>query len=307
MKNKIKVSVCLITYNHKDFIKEAIEGALKQILNKSSFEIIIGDDCSTDGTGDICRHYADIYPELIKYKRNDSNLGMVSNWIETLKRCNGDYIALCEGDDYWIDPNKLQKQVDFLDKNKDYVISFHDCLIIDEKGHLIKDSKLEGQLKRDLSKEEVICGQLMPTNTVLFRNGIVRDFPKEIYSITNLDTFIFSLLGHYGKARFEEMVLPNAYRIHKGGVWSLKNAITKGRSNLHTYKSLYKVIDEKYKHLLKKKLFINSMEFVRMQDSFWGKLKVFLSSFKYFSLSKSSIKITLLMILYLVRYNNVKV
>jgi len=119
--NKPLVSVCMITYNHENFIKDAIEGILMQ---KTSFpiELIIGEDCSTDNTRKIVKDYEEKYPEIIFAQYSEKNLGMINNFLNVLQAARGKYIALCEGDDYWTDPLKLQKQVDFLEANPEYVI-----------------------------------------------------------------------------------------------------------------------------------------------------------------------------------------
>jgi glycosyltransferase involved in cell wall biosynthesis len=109
----------MITYNHEDYIAQAIEGVMMQ-QTTFPIELIIGEDCSTDNTHKICIEYQEKYPDKIRLLLPVSNLGMMKNFITTLNACKGKYIALCEGDDYWIDPLKLQKQVDFLEQNDDY-------------------------------------------------------------------------------------------------------------------------------------------------------------------------------------------
>lgn len=116
---KCMVSIKMITYNHEPYIAQAIEGVVMQ-KTTFKFELIIGEDCSTDLTRTICEDYANKYPEIIKLLPAEQNLGMIQNGLRTLQACNGKYIAFCEGDDYWTDPLKLQKQVDFLEANEDY-------------------------------------------------------------------------------------------------------------------------------------------------------------------------------------------
>lgn len=113
------VSIPVITYNHLNFIHQTLNGILMQEVN-FKYEIIIGDDFSTDGTKDIILKYAKKYPDAIKVITSEVNVGFLKNSIRLLKACNGKYFAFCEGDDYWTDNLKLQKQVDFLEKNKDY-------------------------------------------------------------------------------------------------------------------------------------------------------------------------------------------
>lgn len=109
----VLVSVCLLTYNQKQFIKYAIESALMQKTN-FEYEIVIGDDCSTDSTLEICADYANRYPKIIKLLKRENNLGLMMNFVETIKHCNGQFIVYLEGDDYWLMDNKLQSQADIL-------------------------------------------------------------------------------------------------------------------------------------------------------------------------------------------------
>lgn len=114
-------SICCITYNHEKFIKQTLESFLMQKTN-FDFEIVIGEDCSTDKTKDIILEYYKQFPNIINCFVGTTNIGMHANMACTIKACRGKYIAMCEGDDYWTDPNKLQKQVDFLEANPDYVL-----------------------------------------------------------------------------------------------------------------------------------------------------------------------------------------
>ena len=113
------VSICMITYNHEKYIAQAIEGILMQNF-EFQVELVIGEDNSKDNTRKICDDYAKKYPQIIRLLPTAVNLGMMPNFVRTLKECKGKYIALCEGDDYWSDPFKLQKQFDFLEANEDY-------------------------------------------------------------------------------------------------------------------------------------------------------------------------------------------
>ncbi|RIJ42777.1 glycosyltransferase [Pontibacter oryzae] len=288
--NRIKqVSVCIITYNHKNFIAQAIEGALNQVTN-GSIEIIIGDDCSTDGTSDICLYYADKYKDKIKYYRSPTNIGMVGNWIDTIKKCEGKYIALCEGDDYWIDKYKLQKQVQFLNEHNDYVIAFHDCRIVDEYNKIVKEERLGQKCKKILSSENIISGQLIPTNTVLFRNGLIEEYPDTIKDVPNVDIFIFALLGQYGKAKFVEGIAHSAYRVHSGGVWSLQNEKYKQLQILKTYEKLLLVIDQKYKNLIKTKIFARKVFLSKNEKDVVSIIKSYIKSYRYFNLSAKLLK-----------------
>ena len=125
MENQPIVSVSMITYKHEEFIKQAIEGVLMQETT-FEFDLIIADDCSPDDTEKIVRDIIATHPKghLIKYFRHKQNLGMQANGLFATKQCKDKYIAICEGDDYWTDPLKLQKQVDFMEANPDFSMCF---------------------------------------------------------------------------------------------------------------------------------------------------------------------------------------
>ncbi|MFC2023731.1 glycosyltransferase, partial [Chloroflexota bacterium] len=125
----VKVSVHIITHNHEQFIAEAIESVLMQEAD-FTVELVIGEDCSTDGTRAIVLDYGDRYPQRIRALLHDRNLGPTLNFLHTLAACRGEYVALLDGDDYWTDPRKLQKQVDYLDRNRECAMCFHPVEVI---------------------------------------------------------------------------------------------------------------------------------------------------------------------------------
>ena len=108
------VSVCMTAYNHAPYIGRAIEGVLSQ-RTTFAVELVLSDDCSTDGTGAICRDYAARYPDRIRLLTGDVNVGMRANYRRTIEACRGRYVAMCDGDDWWCDPLKLQRQVEALE------------------------------------------------------------------------------------------------------------------------------------------------------------------------------------------------
>jgi len=221
------VSICVQTYQHVNFIEACLEGILNQKTN-FQFEILLGEDSSTDGTRQICIEYANKYPERIRlflhHRENNIYIGGKPsgrfNFMFNLLSARGKYIALCEGDDYWTDPLKLQKQVDFLEANPDYVICCHNAKIINENGEHIQDKKLPYLTEdRDYTSFELQQGAFLLTMSLLFRNvGVV--FPKEFNGVLNGDKVLISLLGNYGKGRYIENIIPAVYRVHSGGVWS---------------------------------------------------------------------------------------
>jgi len=218
-KNAPVVSICCTTYNHEQYIAEAIVGFLMQETT-FPFEILIRDDCSTDKTTSIVKEYADKYPTLIKpiYEKENTFSKGIKPMPQLYKIAKGEYIALCEGDDYWTDPLKLQNQVDFLEKNDEYVITYSSVEAFDENG-IVKD--YVGGVTRNLEKIELQRTTPINTPTACFRN-VVSDTPKEFQCTKYGDLFLWSLLGVHGKGKFLLDILPTRYRVHDGGVHSKK-------------------------------------------------------------------------------------
>lgn len=233
------LSVSMITYKHESYIKQAVEGVLMQETN-FEFQLIICDDCSPDTTPQIIQDLIDNHPKgyRIKYFRHEKNIGIQPNGIFAANQCVGKYIALCEGDDYWNDPQKLQKQVDFLEINPDYVMSYHDIYVVDEKGTYVRDSIFYNFYKIDHSKEQLIKSPFLMPMTMCFRN-VITEFPKEFLKVVNGDVFLISMLGQYGKSKFLSDIQPASYRIHRGGVSSMVSEIEKEHQRKNTFFQLF--------------------------------------------------------------------
>lgn len=186
-KNKVKndhlVSVCVQTYQHVNYIRDCLDGILMQKTD-FSFEILLGEDASTDGTREFCIEYAQKHPDKIRLflhsrenniKVNGQPTGRF-NLLYNFSKAHGKYIALCEGDDYWTDPYKLQKQVDFLEMNAGFVLSYTNCDIFDEQKQQFKKKvdnydlvKLASKNKKEIFYDIVNSVLLIRTATVVFR------------------------------------------------------------------------------------------------------------------------------------------
>ena len=176
--NKIDVSVFILTYNQEEFIGQTLESILQQKTN-FSYQLVIGEDCSTDATRAICEKYANQHKEKIKLLGSRENLGLINNFIRTFKECDGKYVAICDGDDYWIDPLKLQKQFDFLESNTDYAIVHTNVNFLYPNGTLhLKDTS---GLKKDSDFDDLIFENSISSVTAFFRNKQHKEeFPKWI-------------------------------------------------------------------------------------------------------------------------------
>lgn len=138
----LKVSIVFITYNHEKYVERALRSVLEQETD-FPFEVIVGEDCSTDSTRKIIHELQKEYPKQVKPLFREKNLGRpTKNVYETMMKCQGEYVAFLEGDDYWSDKHKLQKQVDFLEAHPEYIAAAHGCELIDENGDVITDENV---------------------------------------------------------------------------------------------------------------------------------------------------------------------
>jgi len=159
----------MITFNQEKFIAQAIESALMQHAN-FKYEIVIGEDYSTDRTRDIVLEYQEKYSDRIKLLLQGKNVGMHKNFVDTYYACRGKYIALLEGDDYWTDAHKLQKQVDFLENNPNFSICFHNMQIIyANEPHLNRISNVKQ--KRITNIKTLARGNYIFTASCIFRKN----------------------------------------------------------------------------------------------------------------------------------------
>ena len=146
MENEIMVTVKMLAYNHGKYIVQAIESILAQ-KTKYKYELLIGEDCSTDGTREIIKQYEEKYPDVIRVLYHDKNLGCTMNSYLLDLAAKGEFIAGCEGDDFWCDENRIQKDVDFLKSHSEFVGICHRCCVVDENGKAIDTSTLNNRIK----------------------------------------------------------------------------------------------------------------------------------------------------------------
>jgi glycosyltransferase involved in cell wall biosynthesis len=215
---KYKLSICLITYNHELFIEKALNGVFSQNTN-FDIELVIGDDASTDNTRALINKLLPPPHIKINTQFRDKNLGMLKNFSSTLQECSGQYIALLEGDDYWIDPDKLHRQIDFLDNNPDFSMCYHPVKI-DSGGAKLSPQK--GDRKSDVFDiYDLARGNFMHTCSVVFRAKLFDQFPAQFYNSTVGDYFLHMLNAQHGKIKKISSPM-GVYRIHQGGVWSMQ-------------------------------------------------------------------------------------
>jgi RimJ/RimL family protein N-acetyltransferase len=238
------VSIFMITYNHELFIKDALDSILNQRCNYT-FEIVVGEDFSTDNTRKILNEYSTNYPNIFHLLLHDKNIGAINNQIETYKVCRGKYVALCEGDDYWTDPFKLQKQIDFLEAYENCNYIFSNFTKLSPEGSLVQSNfKLPEQFDLYFLLKENI---MPPTQTVVFRNNLKSDLKKWNSILTtgfNGDWILLFMIAENSRIGF---LKDNTAVYREGvGVVSKTNNAYKFLNGLETNKKINKLTHFKY-------------------------------------------------------------
>ena len=236
------VSVCCTIYNHKPYVRQCLDGFIMQ-KTKFPIEILIHDDASTDGTQDVIREYEEKYPDIIKpiyQKENQYSKGVPISLTYNWSRAKGKYIATCEGDDYWTDPYKLQKQVDFLESHPDYVMCSHRFnQYIQEKG-LLEEEQDKDFKGADYDLKNLIGGKwLTQTLTVMYRRSALDLKRYAAYGMSMDMVLLYELLRNGKGYCFPDIMA--VYRVHKGGVWS---EVSMNRQRLMEFRArlaIYKV------------------------------------------------------------------
>lgn len=271
------VSVFNWAFNHKDYIRQSIESILEQ---RTTFpiEIIIHDDASTDGTTDIIREYEVRYPELFRnIIQTENQWSQAKSVMEPMLRApRGRYIALTHGDDYWTDPYKLQKQVDFLENNPEYVLCFHRANVLQNEV-LIPDPLEERYnriMKFPIGRMDLIeQSNFMQTHAVVFRN-VIRDFPPEFKHSPAGDLPLYILLTKYGLIHRIDDVM-GVYRLGSG-VYSTLDSFNMRRQKLKIEISLLSMLSESdEKEIILKKIYrtIDGMKNPLAEENRFNSLK----------------------------------
>lgn len=198
--NEPLVSVHIVTYNQEAYIAQAIEGALQQQTD-FPYEIVIGEDRSTDGTGRIVLGYQRKHPDLVRVVTSERNVGANANSRRVCQACRGKYLAICDGDDYWTDPHKLQKQVTFLEAHPDYSLCCHDVEIVSD-GVPVDDGKYVPYAGDTFTFEDAVRGHFIPTLSVVCRREPLAAIPDWVVECVSGDIPMELLVldsgpGHY--------------------------------------------------------------------------------------------------------------
>ena len=242
------ISICIATYNHEDYIDETINSVLRQVVS-CKYEIIIGDDNSTDKTREILRAYQKRYPEIIRLIFSEENLGKYTgngclNKIRLIEAAKGDYFAFLDGDDYWTCDHKLDMQMKILNNNEKYIMCCHDALILNEKNG--ENFQILGETyQRDISIYDYISGTPCDSSTYIFRNVNVDLFKPLILNLHAADWALYLTYSQLGDT-FHTPDCMSVWRIHRGGICGPKKLSESYWKKLNSYPIILDHFPEKY-------------------------------------------------------------
>jgi glycosyltransferase involved in cell wall biosynthesis len=230
-----KVSVLMTTYNHAPYITQAIESVVRQ-QTTFTFELVIGEDCSTDQTRAVVLELQQQYPAIIRTLLPEKNLGPHANYIQSYQACRGEYLALLEGDDYWTSDEKLQKQVDFLENHLDFAFCFHWAELFDQESGTLSDWKYGPPILKSFYTIDDLLefSNFIPTCSVMTRNKLFGEFPKWYWKSRIGDFPQHILNAQYGNIGFLDEFMA-VYRAHYGGLYSSQTNIRKLQDLIHIY------------------------------------------------------------------------
>ena len=241
----MKLSVCIFTYNHERYIAQTIESVLAQ-QTTFDFEIIIGEDHSTDNTQKIVREYEERYPDKIRAIYNQKNLGLMKNHVNTILQAKGSYVSLLDGDDFLTHPSKFQKQVDFLEQNPGFVLCFHDVNILNIDGTIDERTCCGPDTPSVVTFEDVISRVSIPTLALVFNKKFLQGHPPKWFETLNApDRPFFLLLLHHGMGYFFNECW-GVYRKHPQGHWTSQSYLSQWNTHLAIFRAVNDHFNNKY-------------------------------------------------------------
>jgi len=226
MSKSPKVSVCIITFNHVDFIGKALDSVLMQ-QTSFQYEVVIGDDCSSDGTAEVIVDYQKCFPHRVKPLVRTRNVGMNGNLKGTLERCEGEYIALLEGDDYWIHPQKLQRQADYLDSNPGCALCHHKVThVVWPHSEPIREYPPPRYRIERPSAGDLALVNYIQTCSVMFRRKWLPSLDERFLALKLGDWPLCVLLSQRGWIGYLDCNMAH-YRVHAKNTWNSRQAAYK--------------------------------------------------------------------------------
>lgn len=230
-----KISVVVTSYNHERYIAQCLDSVLDQ-RGDFQLEVVLGDDSSLDGTPRICADYQRRFPEIIVILPSERNLGITKNLERCFQSCTGEYIAVCEGDDYWTDPRKLQKQMAFLEEHGDCSMCFSALMMyLEDEERFVPHDQFTPPSDILTTADLIRWNYIGNFSCCMYRTEVIRKIPPSLYNLYAVDWMFNMVCGQYGGLGFirERM---SVYRKHAGGAWA-------GRSGVRQADELLRLID----------------------------------------------------------------
>lgn len=241
------VDVLMPTYNHGKFVAEAIESVLAQQFS-FTYRLIIADDCSSDETQQIFKSYAARYPDRIETLILQEHVGIFHEdraSLKALKLCTAKYVALLEGDDYWTDPLKLQKQTAYMESHLECALSFHNVEVFYEDDDRPSWNFCPPAQKEVSTLADLLDRNFIPTPSVMFRRNCLREIPSWVFELKMGDWLLHILHAQNGSVGYIDEVMA-AYRIHSSGLWSKQTPIESTLEEVKMYQALERYLPPQY-------------------------------------------------------------
>ena len=249
---RLKLSILLITYNQENYIGKCLEGIGIQQCD-FDYNIVVADDASTDGTLAGIKSFSSGMDEKFVFMDSHKNIGYIKNYQRAFAACQGEYIAIIEGDDYWTDPHRLQKHVDFLDNHRECSFSFNRIIFFNEDKF---DFSVRPWTKTEhyeyfTASQIAACNHIGNLSACVFRKNLIDTLPEEVYEFNTLtDWFLGVYMGQFGLVAELKRAM-SVYRIHGSGVWAGQNAkkqLEQIRQNIPVYNRFFDFkFDKEYK------------------------------------------------------------
>lgn len=248
----MKASVAMFAYNHAKYIGQAIESVLAQ-ETEFDFELVIGEDRSTDETRRIVREYKQRYPDRIRPFLNEKNLGPIANFKKTFEACQGRYVATLDGDDYWTYPGKLQRQVSFLDTHSDHAVCFHSAMMVWEAAGREPAVHRPPGPKSTYNVEDLLVHDFIATSSAVVRRACLPALPDWWASVPVFDWPFFVLNALSGRIGYIDECW-SAYRQHEQGAYSALPQERQMEQNIAVMRIFRGVLGPSYEALLTRAL-----------------------------------------------------
>ena len=250
----MKLSVFVVTYNQEKYIRQCLDSILMQEVD-FDYEVVIGEDHGTDATRAICEEYAEKYSQ-VRLLPLTENLGVAGNWRRVLLECKGEYVAMCEGDDYWTDSMKLQTQIDFLDNRPQYSGCFHNAKKVDDYGNVL-DVMHNGYMRDEYDFDKVVSRWFVPTASLVFRKrgNIISGFSKLAqYSHYSADRLLLALLSNDSNIAYLPLYM-SVWRRNNVCLSMSSSRVDIFRGNISLYIAMKRYFPKSRKKILSKRIF----------------------------------------------------